>query len=275
MFRQNFLKACQILLDSSAHLLRMLCQKEYELYGYRVPDRLLERDFSFLADHLSSPRERLVHGNAFPGSFFLYASSHVSVSSIGAQKPSPYFIKRKWAELKVLSWDKNFQEIPDCDTIVVNLVKSKFTKSADENTLYLHREPSRGEKYKRNIDVYFATKKCNAVDLLRKIRNEKIGHRNCVPMSDDEFKELFEDVTKCYEDLEADSGFIQELQMLKPGIYSMTVLPAVTKRGDCMQCSHVKLLIYTYIGQVTQHGAVVCGKFYLCYIFYKPIIIAY
>ena len=217
MFSQNFLKACRILLDSSAQLLRTLCEKEYELYGYEVPDRLLERDLSFLVDHLINPKERLVHGNGCPGSFFVFASSHVSISSIGTRTRLPPFVKRRWAELKILSWDKKFQGIPDSNIIVVNLVKSRFTKSARKNILYLHRDPSNAEKSNKNINVYFATKKCNAVDLLRRIRNEKIGHRTCVPMSDDEFKTLFEDVMKCYEDLEVDSRFIRELQKHKRG----------------------------------------------------------
>ena len=199
-------------------MLRTLCKKEHELCGYKVPDCLSTRDFSFLVDHLISPKERLVRGKAFPGSFFLLASCHVSLSSIGAEKPLPPSIKRKWVELKVLKWDERFQEIPDSETIVVNLEKSKFTKSADENVLYLHREPSKGEKNNKNIEVYFGTKKCDAVDLLRKIRSTKIGHRSCVHMSDDEFKTLFDDVTKCFEDLEAEREFIQALQELKPGI---------------------------------------------------------
>lgn len=157
-----------------------------------------------------------MRGRACPGSFFLFASCHVSLSFIGGENPPPPFIKRNWAELKILSWDGDIQEIPDCKTIVVNLVKSTFTKF-DENTLYLHRGFAKSEKYNRNIEVYFATKRFDAVDLLRTTRNEKIGHCICVAMSDDDFRMLFEDVTKCFEDLDVDSKFIQELQQFKQG----------------------------------------------------------
>ena len=218
MFRQNYLKACQILIDISSQLLRALCKKEDELFGYKVPDSLSERDFTFLVDHLISPRERLVRGRAFPGSFFLFASCHVSLSSIDAEKPLPPSVKRKWTELKVLKWDEGFQGIPDSETIVVNQVKSKFTKSADENVLYLHRVFSKGELDNRNIEVYFGTKIYNAVELLRHVRNESISHPSTTHMSDDEFKTLFDNVTKCFEVLEAERVLIQALQKLKPGI---------------------------------------------------------
>ena len=216
MFRQNFLKACQILLDNTAQMLRTVCQKEFELYGYKIPDCLLQKDFSSLADHLINPKERLLGGRACQGSFFLFASSHATISSIHAEKPLPPFVKKKWAELKVLRWDGQLQEIPNCKFVVVNLMKSTFTK-VNRNTLYLHREPSKGEKRLRYFEVYFATKKHDAVHFLRGIRNEKIGHSSCVAMTDDEFKTLFEDVTKCYEDLDVDDGFVQELQRLKQG----------------------------------------------------------
>ena len=100
----------------------------------------------------------------------------------------------------------------------MNLQKSKFTKSTVENVFYLHREPSKGEKNNKNIDICFGTKKCDAVNRLREIRNTKVGHYNCVHMSDDEFKTLFNDVTMCFEDLQAEEVFIQALQELKPGI---------------------------------------------------------
>ena len=232
--RINFLKTCRILLDSSTQLLRRVLREEAQMYGRKVPGELVKKDFSWLVSELIDPETRLKSGRrreAFPGLFFELASSQVTLSDV--DELSPHYGKnwtevtvQKWtevtvqegAETKVEKWSEKLrQDPPRYNTVIVNLQKSGFKPSGMDDVLYLKRKPSREEKRMNNIQMYFGTKKYDAVDRLRELRNKKVGHPKNVSMSDADFDTLVSEVKKLYEILTNDEESIQEPQKIKDG----------------------------------------------------------
>lgn len=189
--------------DSSAQLLRAVCQEEAK-HGYNVPDRLEEKDFSWLVEYLIKPEKRLIRGKACPGSFFRFASSQGELSSLEQSNRTKLTVKR---------WSESFQDDPSTyKMIIANLTKSEFTATSDGSTMHLHRQCSKQERHMNNIDVYFTTEKHDAVDCLREIRNQRIGHPNGAAMSVKVLQELYEKVKKCFEVITDAKQFVLGLQ---------------------------------------------------------------